>query len=84
MIRLIGEDDITSSNSITFKFIGQDEALFKENLAFECSLDSATFEQLYISLLIFRVYSGEHHLQIRAIDEAGNTDSNSSRIHMDS
>ena len=67
--------DTTVSPAISISFTGSDDLILQQNLIFECSLDSATFEQCTSSL----IYQGQFGIwttfifSTSAIDEVGNT-----------
>jgi hypothetical protein len=67
-----GPDNLTSDTSASFSFAGSDDNTSAGDLAFECSLDGASFDpcsspQDYASLA-----EGVHTFEVRATDEAGN------------
>lgn len=68
VVDLQGPDDPTNSTSATFTF-----GCSKSNCDFECSLDGAAFEACDAGISYDNLDDGEHHFEVRPIDESGTT-----------
>src|SRR5262245_8578149 len=64
----------TSSTSATFTFSGTDDVTVPGNLTFECSLDDGGFGACTSGVTFTGLAAGDHTLQVRSKDEAGNVD----------
>jgi hypothetical protein len=72
---LSGPMSPTNSTSATFTFSGSDDVTPPESLAFECSLDGASFAGCDSGATYPSLGQGAHTFQVRSIDAAGNIDS---------
>ena len=62
----------TNANSATIDYSGTDDVSDPADLTFECKLDSGSFGTC--SMPLSSLSAGSHTFQVRATDEAGNTD----------
>ncbi len=68
----------TTSTDAVFDFTGSDNVTTQqEDFIFECSLDGAAFETCTIPASYTGLSRAQHSFQVRAKDQAGNTDSSS-------
>jgi parallel beta-helix repeat protein len=74
---LSGPADPTKSRTATFTFTGSDNSSPAEFLEFECRLDSTdelAWDECVSPASYTNLVSGQHTLEVRAVDEAGNVD----------
>ncbi|TDD29679.1 DNRLRE domain-containing protein [Kribbella turkmenica] len=69
-----GPDLVSSSTEATFGFRGSDNATPGPNLRYECKFDSGAFTACVSPRTYSGLALGEHTIQVRAIDLAGNVD----------
>ena len=64
----------TGQTEATFEFLGNDNATPNLKLTFECALDNGAFEPCQSPHSVSGLEPGEHTLQVRTVDLAGNKD----------
>jgi len=71
----LNNGETTSSASIEFEFSATDNVSSPINITFECNLDSVGFSACISPHSVSGLSEGEHVIEIRATDEAGNIES---------
>ena len=64
----------TGSSSASFSFTGSDNISLPANLSFQCKLDAGSFAPCSSPAAYSDLSAGSHTFQVRATDQAGNTD----------
>lgn len=71
----VQEGEFTLSNKLALEFLGSDSVTLAENLRFECRLDGGIWQPCTSPVIYQDLEIGEHVIEISAIDEAGNIES---------